>query len=250
MLKSTFIHIPGIGYTTERKLWKNGIKDWWDFDENLRVPDLSQHRINAMINELKESKQKLTNGDHSFFAARLPSKEMWRAYREFIDSAVFLDIETTGLSWERSDITLIGLYDGENVKTYVKGTNMDEFARDIKNFSMIITFNGARFDLPFIRTAFPQVKMDQIHIDLMYPLRRIGLSGGLKYIEKRVGIERSSEVKDFSGFDAVNLWYKYERGDDDALRLLVEYNAEDIKNLKMLMELAYGKLKEACFGGL
>lgn len=250
MLKNTFVHIPGIGYITERKLWENGIKDWWDFDRSSRIPDLSQHRIDVIVKELKESKDRLTDGDYSFFAERLPSREVWRAYREFIDSVVFLDIETTGLFWGRSDITVIGLYDGENMKTYVKGINMDDFIWDIKNFSTIITYNGARFDLPFVRAVFPQIKMNQIHIDLMYPLRRIGLSGGLKYIEREIGIERCSEVKDFNGFDAVKLWYRYERGDDDALRLLIKYNTEDIKNLKVLMESVYNRLRELYFGGL
>jgi len=58
----------------------------------------------------------------------------------------------------------------------------------------------------------------------MYPCKRIGLSGGLKPIEKEIGIER--DRPDLSGRDAVRLWREYERGDDDALDTLVSYNRE------------------------
>jgi len=64
----------------------------------------------------------------------------------------------------------------------------------------------------------------------MYPCKRIGLSGGLKPIEKEIGIER--DRPDLSGRDAVRLWREYERGDDDARDTLVSYNREDTKNLR------------------
>jgi len=68
----------------------------------------------------------------------------------------------------------------------------------------------------------------------MYPCKRIGLSGGLKPIEKEIGIER--DRPDLSGRDAVRLWREYERGDDDALDTLVSYNREDTKNLRTLAD--------------
>jgi hypothetical protein len=35
---------------------------------------------------------------HIYFANNLQKKEHWRAYREFREKTIFLDIETTGLS--------------------------------------------------------------------------------------------------------------------------------------------------------
>ncbi|MCZ7406608.1 MAG: ribonuclease H-like domain-containing protein [Candidatus Methanoperedens sp.] len=47
-----------------------------------------------------------------------------------------------------------------------------------------------------------------------------------------------------SGFDAVRLWNMYERGDDEALELLIRYNREDVENLKIIIEMTYPKMIE------
>jgi len=39
----------------------------------------------------------------------------------FKDGAVYLDIETSGLYQGVDDITVIGIYDGKTVKTFVQG---------------------------------------------------------------------------------------------------------------------------------
>jgi uncharacterized protein YprB with RNaseH-like and TPR domain len=78
----------------------------------------------------------------------------------------------------------------------------------------------------------------------MYPLRRIGYSGGLKNIEKLLGISRSEDTEGMTGFDAVKLWRQYERGDREALDKLIKYNKEDIVNLKTIIELTYPKMVE------
>ncbi len=86
--------------------------------------------------------------------------------------------------------------------------------------------------------------MDHMHVDLRYALRKIGLSGGLKHIEKKVGISRGDDLEGVDGYEAVKLWHRYERGDEAALDKLIRYNIEDVVNLKTLMEKAYGGLKE------
>ena len=73
------------------------------------------------------------------------------------------------------------------------------------------------------------------------------MSGGLKNIERELGIKRNEDVADIDGFEAVRLWYRYLGGDENALKLLVDYNIEDIKNLKFLMEYAYDNLKKKTF---
>ena len=124
---------------------------------------------------------------------------------------------------------------------------MNEFKREIEKYKLIVTYNGLCFDVPFIETKFPEISFDQLHIDLRYVLKRLGFSGGLKNIEKQVGIKRGNEVQDFDGRHAIRLWKRYKRGDDKSLDLLIKYNIEDIENLKVLMDLAYDKLKSKCF---
>lgn len=243
MLKNTFVHIPGIGYQTEKKIWEKGIRDWDDFLTEKRKPPLADRTKSFVHSYVQESKKHLEQKNHHFFVDKLPRREFWRAYHEFKDSTAFLDIETTGLDFSSHDITLIGIYDGKDVQTFIKGKNLHKFPQEIRKFRSIVTYNGARFDIPFIKSAFPGLSLRQIHIDIMYPLRRLGYRGGLKAIEKRVGIDRSGETDGLSGWDAVVLWKKHLRGDETALDLLEKYNIEDTKNLEILSELAYDKLR-------
>jgi len=76
----------------------------------------------------------------------------------------------------------------------------------------------------------------------MYPLKNIGYSGGLKKIECSLGIRRSEETVGISGFEAVRLWNKYKKGNDEALELLIKYNKEDVENLKTIIEMTYQKM--------
>ena len=81
----------------------------------------------------------------------------------------------------------------------------------------------------------------------MYPLRRIGLRGGLKNIEHTLGISRSDETTGIDGFEAVRLWRRYERGEEGALDLLLEYNREDIVNLDTIIGMTYQKFVDNMF---
>jgi uncharacterized protein YprB with RNaseH-like and TPR domain len=155
-----------------------------------------------------------------------------------------VDIETTGLSQRRDRITVIGIYDGRESKTYVKDINLDDIVDELPKYRLLVSFNGARFDIPFIKSEFPEIEFKQLHIDLVYPLRRIGYKGGLKNIEKILGISRSEDTEGMTGFDAVRLWKQYERGDKDALAKIIKYNNEDIVNLKSILELTYPKMVE------
>jgi uncharacterized protein YprB with RNaseH-like and TPR domain len=74
----------------------------------------------------------------------------------------------------------------------------------------------------------------------MYPCRSLGLTGGLKAVEREVGIDR--DRPDLLGRDAVRLWREYERGDEGALETLVSYNRDDTENLQTLIELVTTRL--------
>lgn len=155
MLKRSFVHIPGVGFETERYIWSKGIYSWEEFLENYQRLSLPEKKIERILGYLDSSMDHLTIKDINFFSNTLPKPESWRLYPEFKDRAVFLDIETTGLSLYSSKITLIGTFDGGSVKTFIAGDNLDRFIDEISKYSLLITYNGALFDLPFIKTQFP-----------------------------------------------------------------------------------------------
>jgi uncharacterized protein len=244
LLDHTFIHIPGIGPKNERKLWARGIRTWADF-LNHQKPIFSLARDALIRKELEKSLDH--REDILFFLDRLPPDEHWRIFESFEDSAVYLDIETSGGYQGTDEITIIGLYDGHKVQTFINGKNLVDFEEAIATCKLVITFNGSCFDLPYIRRWFRHIDFPRAHLDLRFILRKIGLAGGLKAIEKKMGLIRDSEVEGLNGFDAVLLWKDYQWGDTSALERLIRYNTMDIIHLKPLMEFSVLEMKKRLF---
>ncbi|NIM06058.1 MAG: exonuclease [Armatimonadetes bacterium] len=243
MLTNTFIHIPGVGPAAEARLWAHGVRTWRDFLREPAELPFSQAQQRHMRGYLLDSEKALEAGNHRFFAQLLPSREQWRAFPEFSHRLAYLDIETTGLGRD-AEVTMVGLFDGRNYRAYIKGINFSEFPRDIRKFSLLVTYFGTCFDLPFLTQRFSRLKFGQLHIDLCYLLRRLGYCGGLKHIEEKLGIKRSAETTGLSGFDAVRLWREYKQGKKSSLDLLVRYNMEDVTNLECLMRFGYNHMQK------
>ena len=112
------------------------------------------------------------------------------------------------------------------------------------NSDLVITFNGACFDLPYIRRWFRNISLPKAHIDLRFLLRRLHYTGGLKKIEKDLGLAREEDIDGMDGYEAVMLWAAYQRGDRHALERLIRYNTADIVNLEPLMERAFKEMEE------
>lgn len=243
MLKNTYIHIPTIGSTTEKRIWRCGIESWEDFLKNHDNIKTTLTRKKLLFSGVEESIEQLSSGNHIFFAKRLPKQHNWRAYPDFKEKTAYVDIETTGLFPRFDRITVIGIYNGKETKTYIRGINLENARAELAKYAQLVTFNGARFDLPFIEHEFPGF-FNHLHIDLLYPLKKIGYSGGLKNIEGLLGMMRSEETEGITGFDAVRLWNQYRRGDEEALDILIKYNKEDVVNLEKIMEITFPKMVE------
>ncbi len=153
----------------------------------------------------------------------------------------FLDIETTGFHPIQNEITVVGIYitDGiqerfiQLVGNKITGNTILHSLEGAKN---IYTYNGHRFDLPFIRTRHGiNLESQFSHCDLMHHCWKNNLYGGLKNVERCLGIDR--RLKEVNGYEAVRLWWKYIRyGDKFALQKLLDYNKEDVVNLKILRD--------------
>jgi uncharacterized protein YprB with RNaseH-like and TPR domain len=241
VLRNTFIHIPRIGYRTEERLWRSGFQSWSDYLDRCESCTVATLERDIMLGYLEQSARALDAGDARLFETGLPASECWRLYGDFRNRAAFLDIETTGLYPGANSITVIGLFDGHAAKAFVQGINLEDFADEIKKYDLIITFNGKRFDLPFIRSTFGDFPPRQGHLDLLYPLRKMGHRGGLKKVEVQFGIEREGSLRQVDGYLAVLLWREYRRGNRAALNTLIRYNLEDVVNLQYLADAVYNK---------
>ena len=245
MLTATFCHAQGLGLASEQRLWEAGILSW---EAALQTPSalpLSDVKKELLVPALEASVAALDRGDSRWFQKNFPSAALWRGAKAFEESVAYVDIETDG-GYDADSVTVIGLFDGFETKLYVKGQNLEDFASDINDYKLLVTFFGTGFDLPFLRRRFPELALDQLHIDLCPALRRLGQAGGLKAIEQRLGIRRVEEIEGMNGMDAVYLWARWERRRDKAaLERLLAYNRADIENLKLLLEWAYPRLVAA-----
>ena len=130
-----------------------GIHTWEDFREPLK--SRLNARTRAMVDRaLIESFRALARRDIRFFSRALPHSLRWRLFSEFSEHAAYFDIETTGLDRAHDTITTIALYAGSEIKWYVQGQNLQDFPHDIQNYKLLITYNGSRFDVPFIERFF------------------------------------------------------------------------------------------------
>jgi uncharacterized protein len=240
MLENSFIHIPGIGEATERKLWEGGVFQWRDFLHTSRS-FLSPGRDTIARQVLHESLSH--KEDISFFAGLFPQREMWRLFEAFKDRCVYLDIETSGGVGGWEEITVIGLYNGVEVKSFINGVNLDSFEIEIARYDVVVTFNGTCFDLPYIRRSFPSISLPPVHVDVRFLMGRLGYRGGLKKIERCCGIVRDNDIAGMEGLEAVRLWQEHLCGDDSALERLVRYNSADIVNLKPLVEKGFNEMR-------
>ena len=143
MLTRTFCHIEGIGHATERSLWERGIRSW---DALLSAPTLIPRVGIRTITQTLEASVAALAADPLFFTSRLASGDAWRIFPHYRSRCAYLDIETTGLS-ESCEITTIALYDGETVKTYINGRNLDSFPDDLDRYAVLVTYNGRCFDI-------------------------------------------------------------------------------------------------------
>jgi len=193
-------------------------------------------------------KSHIERDDVRYLARHLPHREHWRLYGMARSRAAFIDIETDGLS-HHAVMTVVGIMVGERLHTFVRGRNMTRTAigRCLWGVRMLVTFNGSSFDLPFIEREFPGLLPTGTvpHMDLRHVARRVDLTGGLKVIEGKLGVRRDAEVQMLAGHDAVRLWKIWERkGHKRALELLVDYNREDVKNMRPIADTVCKRLEE------
>jgi uncharacterized protein YprB with RNaseH-like and TPR domain len=241
MLTSSFIFLPGVGRPTERRWWDDGLLDWNMFLSQSAVPGLSASRKDWYDGELRTARQ-LANGRHfQSFATRLLRCEHWRLYEVCRSRTVYLDIETTGSPPEQGDVTVVGLHRNGTTVSLVREENLttERLQTELDACDMLVTFFGSVFDVPYLHAIFPRLRFPSLHFDLCFGARRLALRGGLKCIERELGIDRHASISNLDGFDAVRLWFGWRHGDAMARETLLNYNRADTENLVTLADRLY-----------
>lgn len=247
MIESTFLFLAGIGHVTERRLWAQGIPTWKAFLHSPSIHSMSANRKALYDTDVETALEQHALDNPKFFSACLKTRDQWRVYEWLRSRAVFLDIETAGGPY--GDVTVVGLYGHGRMTSLVRGDTLTEarLCDELAQYDLIVTFFGSGFDLPYLQAMFPRLRIDQPHIDLCFAAKQVGLQGGLKHIERLVGIEREGPLQGMDGWDAVRMWTRWRHSRDPAaLNLLLAYNEADCINLQPLADLLYCRLVQLC----
>jgi uncharacterized protein len=247
MIRSSFIHLTGVTKEIESYLWSRGILNWKDLHNNLNIlreklpPCFFEEELPW---EIEMAEKAFIQKDIRYFWDRLPYADAWRIFGDFSEYFLGLDIETTGLD-DPHKVTCICVSNGTDIHQFTRTKNLESFYDfwEGRENAILVTYNGFRFDLPFLKRSMKWVS-PLPHMDLMHTLHKMGIKGGLKGSEQKLGIRRSPEVEGFTGNHAVQLWNSYVETDiEDYLNLLEKYNQEDTVNLIRILEIIYEKKK-------
>lgn len=243
MITNSFIHLPGIGENTERKLWDQGVRSWDDLETSL-YDVFGKKKAATIAVHLEESRAAFESGEYKYFCDRMKSSHAWRLVPACAEAIAYLDIETTGLGFppQSESTTIAVLFKGEILVEHEPARKRALLERLEAEAKMIVTFNGLCFDLPFLRHE-TGLELGIPHVDLRVWFRRHELGGGLKAIQRFFPEVHQRSSMDIDGFDAVRLWRMHRRGVPKALETLMTYNAEDSLVLQPLLYLAYEKEK-------
>lgn len=227
-LHQAILHFPHLGPATAARLARLGIATWEDF----LAPDKQAALDNFTYAEqwrqtARQNLDAASRHDNLFFIDKLIPADRWRLLCENWQDCCYLDIETDGLSRD-CQITVISCWNGHDLRLFVNGENLDDFPDYLLTIPFLVTFNGSTFDLPIIRNAFNLPDLPVPHVDMRWVCHRCSLTGGLKPIEKQLGIRRPPDVVGTDGNDAVILWRLWQRQHRaDARALLLRYCAAD-----------------------
>lgn len=147
-------------------------------------------------------------------------------------NAAYLDIETS----YQGQITVVGLhFPGQGTRQLV-GDEISAMSvlEALQPAEVIKTYNGNRFDLPVIKQRLGlDLKALFPHEDIMYACWQQQLRGGLKAVERQLGLVRETEGVD--GMEAMALWAQWQDcRDRGSLDLLLKYNREDVELLVLV----------------
>ncbi len=239
MVRNSFVFLDRVSAKKEKVWRERGIESWNDFLKTEKIIGVSAPQKYYYDRKIQEAQQALCDGNSAYFRGKLAAKEHWRLYNHFKEECGFLDIEIDSYG----KMVVVGISNYFSTNFFVRGVNMEKniLEKELKKYKLIVTFNGAAFDLPRLRKQLGII-IAVPHIDLKPLCVKLGMKGGLKEIEKQLNLKRPAHLYG----NPVELWKAFHAsGDREYLELLLDYNREDVENLRAVMEKVYQRLKSA-----
>ncbi len=228
-------HLPHIGSQGEKALRLEGCQCWNDLaNASHPLAGFDVFAWDEIRRAAEQSQRAVLADDAAYFTSRLPPLEQWRVLAHWFDHASYFDIETSGLEAD-SIVTLVCCFHGGQPLRFMADENLDDFLELLERVKLLVSFNGASFDVPRVLGRFHIPELPCAHVDLRWLCHHAGWRGGLKKIERALGLRRPTDLDGLGGAEAVRLWHAWhERGDAQAKRTLERYCAADTVMLKLL----------------
>jgi uncharacterized protein len=234
MIKTSLLHFTGIGRKNVERLHSIGLKDWYAILDNPDLLPFSDKMKNKLLQELTISIENYECKNLKFFTDTLHPTEKWKILAEYFDKASYFDIETNGETYG-DNITLVVCYHKGRLYKFLNGDNLENFLDLLDEITLLVSFNGISFDVPMIQNYFHIPKIPCPHIDLRWLAYHVGYKGGLKDIERSIGIQRPANLVGINGMDAIFLWLDWKTNHNkEALDLLTHYCCADVLSLQLL----------------
>ena len=122
----------------------------------------------------------------------------YELYQRLKYESLCLDIEVT--RWNGS-VSVVGLYRPKEEivesTSLIRGVNLsvESLKQALKNCKALITFNGVRFDIPYLKSQFPGAIPNVPIIDLYLIALKLDLGLGLKSLEDRIKKELKESAR-------------------------------------------------------
>lgn len=244
-LPSTLIYtnlelIWGIGPVTAAQLKANGVRTIADLTSHRRFGPDARRVLDLIAGRQVTELSRRGATDAELMGLFSP------------EEAVFLDIETTGL-WASQPLFLVGIMKRQGQDMVLEQLLARHYreerallaylAQVLKRVRVMVTFNGKRFDWPYIKERFIYYHLplpkEMLQVDLYFHAKRLPHNlPNCKLVtleENLLGHEREGDVP---GYLVPTIYHRFVQTQDPCLLApVLEHNVQDVITLAQLLPL-------------
>jgi uncharacterized protein YprB with RNaseH-like and TPR domain len=232
--------LRGVGPFHEARLREQGVTTVSDLAGHPRWGQQARHVLTLVDKRRVKELQKLGARDWEWLSYYGP------------EDTVFLDIETTGL-WASQPLFLIGLLYYRKGKLWFNQFFARHYREEkavlaaahemLQDFKIIVTFNGKRFDVPYItgRSVEHRLFYNYPHhqVDLLYHARRrySGTLPDCRLVTLEEHLLNFRREGDIPGYLIPETYHRFaQRQDIELIRPILEHNRLDLLAMARLFE--------------